>query len=105
MTKKARTLDPRDWYRLVGGLQDRIAALEFEATLSRCRDVYMRLLASGRDGRPGMLVHLRNFADAWDRTREGEATTPEATLRAAGISTKRQAKYQRRMSSPLAGRS
>jgi hypothetical protein len=30
--------------------------------------------------------------------------SPEATLRAAGISGKRQAKYQRRMSSLLAGR-
>jgi hypothetical protein len=34
-----------------------------------------------------------------------EATVrPEDTLREAGISTKRQAKYQRRMSSLLAGR-
>jgi len=31
-------------------------------------------------------------------------TTPEDTLREAGISSKRQAKYQRRMSSLLAGR-
>ena len=31
-------------------------------------------------------------------------TTPEDTLRAAGISSKRQARYQRRMSSLLAGR-
>jgi hypothetical protein len=30
---------------------------------------------------------------------------PEDTLRAAGISSKRQAKYQRRMSNLLAGRS
>lgn len=36
----------------------------------------------------------------------GEELTvrPEDTLRAAGISTKRQARYQRRMSSLLAGR-
>jgi hypothetical protein len=32
-------------------------------------------------------------------------TTPEDTLREAGISTKRQAKYQRRLSRLLAGRS
>ena len=31
-------------------------------------------------------------------------TTPEDTLRRAGISSKRQAKYQRRMSRLLAGR-
>ncbi len=36
---------------------------------------------------------------------EPSTTTPEDTLRAAGISTKRQARYQRRMSSLLAGRS
>jgi hypothetical protein len=36
----------------------------------------------------------------------GEEMTvrPEDTLRAAGISTRRQARYQRRMSSLLAGR-
>jgi hypothetical protein len=39
--------------------------------------------------------------------RRGEEMTvrPEDTLRAAGISSKRQAKYQRRMSNLLAGRS
>ena len=31
-------------------------------------------------------------------------TTPEVTLRRAGISSERQAVYQRRLSSPLAGR-
>ncbi len=36
--------------------------------------------------------------------REESPTTPEDTLRAAGISGRRQAKYQRRMSSLLAGR-
>ena len=35
---------------------------------------------------------------------EEMTTTPEDTLRAAGISTRRQARYQRRMSSLLAGR-
>jgi len=35
---------------------------------------------------------------------EQSTTTPEDTLREAGISGKRQAKYQRRMSSLLAGR-
>ena len=35
---------------------------------------------------------------------DASITTPEDTLRDAGISTKRQAKYQRRMSSLLAGR-
>jgi len=37
-------------------------------------------------------------------TADDGTTTPEDTLREAGISTKRQAKYQRRMSSLLAGR-
>ncbi len=38
------------------------------------------------------------------RCSEELTTTPEDTLRAAGISRKRQAQYQRRMSSLLAGR-
>jgi hypothetical protein len=36
---------------------------------------------------------------------EEETVRPEDTLRAAGISSRRQARYQRRMSSLLAGRS
>jgi hypothetical protein len=36
--------------------------------------------------------------------REDLTVTPEDTLREAGISSERQAKYQRRMSSLLAGR-
>ena len=35
---------------------------------------------------------------------EESTTTPEDTLRAAGISSRRQARYPRRMSSLLAGR-
>jgi hypothetical protein len=37
--------------------------------------------------------------------REDLTVTPEDTLRAAGMSSKRQARYQRRMSKLLAGRS
>ena len=48
--------------------------------------------------RIGLIRRLRTEADA------GPTTTPEDTLREAGISSKRQAKYQRRMSSLLAGR-
>ena len=53
---------------------------------------------------------MREFLDALDEVLDREqeqdelTTTPEDTLREAGISTKRQARYQRRMSSLLAGR-
>jgi hypothetical protein len=51
----------------------------------------------------GQLADLR--ARAVSRLAGEEATVrPEDTLREAGISTKRQARYQRRMSSLLAGR-
>ena len=46
------------------------------------------------------LIVARRLADR----QEQSTITPEATLREAGISTKRQARYQRRMSSLLAGR-
>jgi len=83
-------------------LEDRAAALEFEALLHRGRDVYR--------GCPGkrlaLYTALRALVDAWESLlREGPTTTPEDTLREAGISSKRQAKYQRRMSSLLARRS
>jgi len=51
----------------------------------------------------GQLADLR--ARAVSRLAGEEATVrPEDTLRETGISTKRQARYQRRMSSLLAGR-
>jgi len=65
-----------------------------------------------RPDRPGLLLWLNTAAKL--RTRllmlergvAGEEMTvrPEDTLRAAGISSRRQARYQRRMSSLLAGR-
>jgi len=63
-----------------------------------------------RSDRPGLLLWLNTAARLRNRllTLEaaGEEMTvrPEDTLRAAGISNRRQARYQRRMSSLLAGR-
>ena len=63
-----------------------------------------------RFDRPGLLLWLNTAARLRTRllTREvaGEEMTvrPEDTLRGAGISSRRQARYQRRMSSLLAGR-
>jgi hypothetical protein len=63
-----------------------------------------------RPDRPGLLLWLNTAARLRARllTSEvvGEEMTvrPEDTLAEAGISTKRQAKYQRRMASLLAGR-
>ena len=65
-----------------------------------------------RPDRPGLLlwlntaVKLRARLLTLERGVAGEEMTvrPEDTLRAAGISTKRQARYQRRMSRLLAGR-
>ena len=62
-------------------------------------DALLQWFAESVDQRIGLIRRLRIEADA------GPTTTPEDTLREAGISTKRQAKYQRRMSSLLAGRS
>ena len=56
-----------------------------------------------------MLKWLREWAaqqlGVRRRPVEEPTTTPEDTLREAGISSRRQAEYQRRMSSLLAGRS
>ena len=63
-----------------------------------------------RSDRPGLLLWLNTAARLRARllterggAREQMTVRPEDTLRAAGISSKRQAKYQRRMSSLLAG--
>ena len=64
-----------------------------------------------RPDRPGLLLWLNTAATVRARrftlevASEDMTVMPEDTLRAAGISTKRQARYQRRMSSLLAGRS
>jgi len=63
-----------------------------------------------RPDRPGLLLWLNTTVKIRARlaermvAREEMTTTPEDTLRAAGISTRRRARYQRRMSSLLAGR-
>ena len=64
-----------------------------------------------RSDRPGLLLWLNTAAtvrtrlltERWE-AREEMTVRPEDTLRAAGISSRRQAKYQRRMSSLLARR-
>jgi hypothetical protein len=66
-------------------------------------------MAPRRSDRPGLLLWLNTAVKLRLLTERGVAreempVRPEDTLRAAGISTKRQARYQRRMSSLLAGR-
>jgi hypothetical protein len=62
-----------------------------------------------RPDRPKLLLWLNTAAKLRLLTERGVAreemtVTPEDTLRAAGISSRRQTRYQRRMSSLLAGR-
>ena len=62
-----------------------------------------------RPDRPGLLLWLNTAAKLRLFTergviREEMTVTPEDTLRAAGISSRRQARYQRKMSSLLARR-
>jgi hypothetical protein len=59
-----------------------------------------------RPGRPKLLLWLNTSAKLrarllTDRAREEMTVTPEDTLRAAGIGTKRQREYQRKMSTLL----
>jgi len=57
-TEKRRDKEARDgdegaappWYRTIGNLHDREAALYCEEALLRCRNVYIRLAAASRDG-------------------------------------------------------
>jgi hypothetical protein len=70
------------------------------------------MASARRPDRPRLLLWLNTTAKLRARlltlergvAREEMTVTPEDTLRAAGISTERQAKYQRRMASLLAGR-
>ena len=64
-----------------------------------------------RSARPGLLLWLNTTVKLRARliaernvVRDEMTVTPEDTLRAAGISNRRQSRYQRRMSSLLAGR-
>jgi hypothetical protein len=69
------------------------------------------MAASRRSDRPGLLLWLNTTVKLRARliaergvARDEMTVTPEDTLRAAGISNRRQSRYQRRMSSLLAGR-
>ena len=79
-----------------------VDATNFEGNEERCRDL-ARGLKVGRLFEDLMARERRHRR--WLRTRQEPTTTPEDTLREAGVSTKRQARYQRRMSRLLAGRS
>ena len=75
------------------------------------RDGRWMMATRRRSDRPGLLlwfntaVKVRAGLLTQRRVAREEMTVrPEDTLRAAGISTRRQAKYQRRMSSLLADR-
>jgi hypothetical protein len=70
------------------------------------------MMAPRQPDRPGLLLWLNTLAQLRARLPtlergvvvEEMTVRPEDTLAEAGISTKRQAKYQQRMSSLLAGR-
>ena len=96
----------------VGGVLGELAAMAHHSVTPRVpQDGGRCVMATPRrSDRPGLLLWLNTAARL--RTRlltlevAGEEMTvrPEDTLRAAGISNRRQARYQRRMSSLLAGR-
>ena len=81
---------------------------DIKTLVQRCRDVFMRIPVQARADRRRFRRLLLVTLEAWEV--EGNAlsteptVTPEDTLREAGISSRRQARYQRRMSSLLAGR-
>lgn len=91
------------WYVSIGGsYKYRFAALEFENALLNCRDEYVRLSVSRRAAFSGSIRSLVDFFEHQRRAERVEpTTTPEATLRAAGIGIKRRAEYQRKMSTLL----
>jgi hypothetical protein len=87
---------------------------EIDAFVQGLRNVLMQVPARNRSG---FFRHVEDMLEVWGRmlerddvwqcrasSHEEHTTTPEDTLREAGISSRRQAKYQRRMASLLAGR-
>jgi hypothetical protein len=96
------------------GLPTRPSLHERDRLLQLLRDLHVRAQTSrvSRNTWSSATRHVRiclRFERRWERALANEAEpgppiTPEDTLREAGISSKRQAQYQRRMSSLLAGR-
>jgi len=81
-----------------------VMASEFDALVLRCRDIYQRLSPAHRRQLVSSLRAIATAFEDYGIVRSEGPTTPEDALRSAGISSKRQAKYQRRMSRLLAGR-
>ena len=82
---------------------------EVDAFVQCLRNVLMQVPARNRSG---FFRHIEDMLEVWGRmlerddvwqcrasSHEEHTTTPEDTLREAGISSRRQAKYQRRMAS------
>jgi hypothetical protein len=80
---------------------DKFAAMNFENALLNCRDEYVRLSVAQRAAFRADIRALVDFFERERRAGEEPTTTPDDTLREAGISSERQAQYQRRMSSLL----
>ena len=102
-------------------LEDRCGRIQRVGAVRHMPSAGGRVMATPRrSDRPGLLLWLNTTVKLRSRLLtlergvgalvaarlacEEMTVTPEDTLRAARISTKRQAKYQRRMSSLLAGR-
>jgi hypothetical protein len=81
---------------------------DINTLVQRCRDVFMRIPVQVRAERRRFRRLLLVTLEAWEVRSNAlgnePIVTPEDTLREAGISSRRQARYQRRMSSLLAGR-
>lgn len=97
-----RARPPEPWYVTISdSAADKFAAMNFENALLNCRDEYVRLSVAQR---AVFSRDIRSLVDLFERERragEEPTTTPDDTLREAGISSERQAQYQRRMSSLL----
>jgi hypothetical protein len=80
-------------------------SLDIEAAVRALRAIHASLAPSSWDDYAVSIEAWSHVLARRIRDRDVEPTiTPEQTLCAAGISTKRQARYQRRMSGLLAGR-
>ena len=95
-------IEPPQFLRSVLGFEHHCAECraKFEQACRLSREIFAHCPAPGFNADGTLRADIRAALERGDEV----ATTPEDTLADAGISTKRQARYQRRMSKLLAGR-
>jgi hypothetical protein len=97
----ARVIDPPDLVTTLGSIRDQLLRVPADHPT---RAPFFAFVVTAAAMMADRATQPDDVAPQPDEAEDEDITTPEDTLRAAGIDVPRQAEYQRRFSTLLAGR-